>query len=270
MSKAPTLSAQQVEQIAKVIGDTNCGLTGSEIEHALATLNIPDIDADDTKWRRLYNALVGRINSSGKTNVVYGFILHCFNPANGFSNTERYRSMMDAVNSILMLSGIEVRDDGQLHSVQVAHSLSEVELRTRNLRSELIACDAHPEVLKCCNEELLVDDYFHAVHEAAKSLCGRVKTMTGLELDGTRLFDKTFSTKDPYLALNALQTESEHNQQNGLKELLNGVMHLVRNPTAHELRIHWDVNEKDAVDVLNLISYLHKLLDNCVVMPRPS
>ena len=270
MSKAPTLSAQQVEQIAKVLGDTNCGLTGSEIEYALAALNIPDIDAGDTKWRRLYNALVGRINSSGKTNVVYGFILHCFNPANGFSSTERYRSMMDAVNSVLMLSGIEVRDDGQLHSVQVAHSLREVELRTRNLRSKLIACDAHPEVLKCCNEELLVDDYFHAVHEAAKGLCDRVRTMTGLNLDGAHLFDKAFSIKDPYLALNSLQTNSELNQQKGLKAMLYGVMYLVRNPTAHELRIHWDVNEKDAVDVLNLISYLHKLLDCCVIVRRAS
>ena len=90
--------------------------------------------------------------------------------------------------------------------------------------------------------------------------------MSGLSLDGTRLFEKAFSLNDPYLALNALQTESERNQQNGLKELLNGVMHLVRNPTAHELRIHWDVNEEDAVDVLNLISYLHKLLDCCVVV----
>lgn len=270
MLKAPTLFAQQVEQIAKVPGDTNCGLTSSEIEHALATLNIPDIDAGDIKWRRLHNALVGRINSSDKTNVVYGFILYCFNPANGFSNTERYLSMVDAVNSILMLSGIEVRDDGQLHSVQIAHSLSEVELRTRNLRSKLIARDAHPEVLKYCNKELLVDDYFHTVHEAAKSLCDRVRTMTGLELDGTRLFDKTFSAKDPYLALNALQTELEHNQQNGLKELLNGVMHLVRNSTAHELRIHWDVNEKDAVDVPNLISYIHNLLDCFVIVRRAS
>ena len=45
-------------------------------------------------------------------------------------------------------------------------------------------------------------------------------------------------------------------------------MHMVRNVTAHELRIRWDVNEKDAVDILTQISYLHRLLDDCVVVPR--
>ena len=92
--------------------------------------------------------------------------------------------------------------------------------------------------------------------------------MTGLDQDGTKLFDTAFSTKQPYLVLADLETESGRNQQNGLREMLNGTIHLIRNPTAHELRIRWDVNEKDAVGALTLISYLHKMLDQCAVIRR--
>lgn len=270
MSKAPALTVAQAEQICRVIGDTHNGLTGSEIGRMLAELGIADVNPANTKWKRLYNALASRTDGAGNANAVYGLIIYCFNPARGINDGARYRWMMDEVNRVLMLSGIEVRDDGKLHKVQVAETLDEVERRTRSLRNALVGAGAHPEVMKCCQKELLVDDYFHAVHEAAKGLCDRVREMSGLSLDGTRLFDAALSVKDPYIALTTLRTESERNQQNGLRELLNGAIHLVRNPTAHQLRIHWDVNETDAVEVLNLISYLHKLLDSCSVVPRPS
>lgn len=270
MATLPTLSNAQITQVCKVIGDTDSGLTGSEIGELLYELGIPDTGSTMTKWRRLDYALVQRINATKSTNIVYSLISHCFEPVRGLEQPERYRWMMSEVNRTLILVGVEIHDDGKFHLVKAATNLSEVERRTKELRDKLIGYGAHSEVLKCCRQELLTEDYYHAVHEAAKSLCDRVKTMTGLDLDGTRLFDAALSVKDPYIALSSLQSESERNQQNGLKELLNGIMHLVRNPTAHELRIHWDVNEKDAVDVLNLISYLHKLLDNCVVVPRPS
>ena len=58
------------------------------------------------------------------------------------------------------------------------------------------------------------------------------------------------------------------NAQNGLKEMLNGVTHMVRNVTAHELKIKWIVNEQDAIDILTTISFLHKQLDECFVVPQ--
>lgn len=266
MSKAPAPTLAQIEQICRALGDTENGLTGTEIGKMLADLRIADPDPTNTKWKRLYNALAATANRTGKMTVVYGLILYCFDPARGLNDTARYRWMMDEVNRALMLSGIAVRDDGRLHKVQAARTLSEVERRTENLRSALIAADAHPYVLKCCNEELLAEDYFHAVHEAAKGLCEHVRTITGLNLDGTDLFDAALGGKAPYITLADRSTASGRSQQNGLRELLNGTIHLVRNPTAHDLRIRWDVNEGDALDVLNLISYLHKMLDQCVVI----
>lgn len=39
--------------------------------------------------------------------------------------------------------------------------------------------------------------------------------------------------------------------------MLNGVTHMVRNVTAHELKIKWIVNEQDAIDILTTISRLY-------------
>ena len=65
-----------------------------------------------------------------------------------------------------------------------------------------------------------------------------------------------------------LTTDTECNQQNGLKEMLHGITHLVRNVTAHEVKIKWIVEEKEAIDILQTISFLHKYLDQCFVVPR--
>lgn len=127
MSKAPAPTPAQIEQICKALGDTNNGLTGSEIGRMLADLGIADVDPTNTKWKRLYNALVDRANRTGKTTAVYGLVRYCFDPARGLNNTARYRWMMAEANKVLMFSGIEVRDDGQFHKIQVAKTLSEVE-----------------------------------------------------------------------------------------------------------------------------------------------
>lgn len=46
------------------------------------------------------------------------------------------------------------------------------------------------------------------------------------------------------------------------------VTHMVRNVTAHELKVKWVVNEQDAIDILTTISFLHKQLDECFVVPQ--
>lgn len=264
----PQLSYTQIEQIARILGDTETGFTGSEIGHLLSIFGMQDVTPSLTKWRRLNNAFVFRCKNDKSTNAILGFLKFCFEPAQGLKDHNRYEQLIDKVNSVLMLVGIKIRDDGLFYKIPIAKTLSEVKQRTKNLRDKLIQFGAHHFVIQCCNEELLAEDYFHAVHEAAKSLSDRVRTLTGLSVDGTELFQNAFSISHPLLAFNSLRSKSEQNQQNGLKELLCGITHMVRNVTAHELRIKWNINEQDAIDVLIQISYLHKLLDNCVVVPQ--
>lgn len=266
----PRLTSNQIEQIARVIGDTENGFTGTEIGHHLAQCHMADPNPSLTKWKRLYNAFCVAVNESGSANAIFQFIQHCMEPAQGLNNIERYSIVRLELNKVLMLVGIEIKDDGQFYSVSKAQSLGEVQRRTKELRKMLTGYGVHSEVLKCCRDELLAQDYFHAVQEAAKSLCDRVRIMSGLTTDGAALFNTAFAVNSPYIAYNSLRTSSEQNQQNGLKEMLCGVTHMVRNVTAHELRLRWDVNEKDAVDILTQISYLHRLLDMCITVPRVS
>lgn len=119
-----------------------------------------------------------------------------------------------------------------------------------------------------CKEEVLANDYFHAVQEAVKGICDRVREISGLNLDGNDLIQTVFSIKNIYIALNSLRTSSEQNQQNGLKEIILGLIHMVRNVTAHELRIRWDINENDAIDILQQVSFVHKYLNRCINVKR--
>ncbi len=179
-----------------------------------------------------------------------------------------YDEILLEINKPLMLIGLQMTNEGKLLKIEAATTISEVERRTRDLVSELQKRHIHQDVIKCCKEEYLQENYFHAIFEAAKSLSEKVREKTGMQDDGSNLFNNAFAVNNPRLAINSLQTPSERNAQNGLKEMLNGVTHMVRNVTAHELKIKWIVNEQDAIDILTTISFLHKQLDECFVVPQ--
>ena len=44
--------------------------------------------------------------------------------------------------------------------------------------------------------------------------------------------------------------------------MLVGLFGAVRNPTAHAPKIYWSMTEQDALDILALVSFIHRKLDN--------
>jgi uncharacterized protein (TIGR02391 family) len=110
---------------------------------------------------------------------------------------------------------------------------------------------------------LLVDNYFHSVFEATKSVAERIRIKTGLIEDGTALVDEAFSFKEkiPHLALNALDTNTGKTEQIGFINLLKGLCGMFRNTTAHTPKITWKIEEQDALDVLSILSLVHRRLD---------
>jgi len=56
--KHSPFNSAQLEAIAKVLGDTETGLIGSEIGLMLANSQILDIHPSITKWKRLFNAFI--------------------------------------------------------------------------------------------------------------------------------------------------------------------------------------------------------------------
>nr|WP_279616245.1 TIGR02391 family protein [Caballeronia sordidicola] len=65
----------------------------------------------------------------------------------------------------------------------------------------------------------------------------------------------------PVLVLGPLITESEKSKQKGFASLLIGLFGAVRNPLAHASKTNWPMSEQDALDILTLVSLIHRKLD---------
>jgi len=116
-------------------------------------------------------------------------------------------------------------------------------------------------VLRFCREELLVENYFHAVLEETKSVADKLRARTGLTDDGGILIDRALGCDLPLLAINALEGESDRAEQGGFANLVKGVLGMFCNPPARAPRIVWAMNREDAEEVFTLLSMIHKRLD---------
>ena len=127
--------------------------------------------------------------------------------------------------------------------------------------------DLHPDVLQSCRIELSNGDYFHAVLEAIKGLCQKIRDLTGLLVDGSNLVEQAFAYKKrpPYIALNSLKTSSQCNVQDGFSYSLKGLILMYRNPLAHEPKITWLLGETEALSVLLQISEYHRRIDRASI-----
>ena len=264
--KCEKLSDSIIESVSKIM--TNYA-SGSEIDSLFRQCNIIDTSGESTKWKRISRTFIALQDKTGTSNNFLDFIQKWAEPARYISSKIDYQQILSDINRPLMLAGLGVGEDGRLRNVDKASTISEVHQRTRNLYSRLISRNIHPDVMKYCKDEYLNEDYFHAVHEAAKSLCQKIRDKTGINKDGSDLINYSFSKDNPKLALNFLETQTELNEQIGLKEMLNGIIHMIRNPTAHELRRDWIFKEEAAVEILTIISFLHKKLDECTLIPEP-
>ena len=118
--------------------------------------------------------------------------------------------------------------------------------------------------------ELLDENYFHAVFESTKGVAERIRLMSGLTADGAELVNKAFSIQSPILVLGPLATESEKSEQKGFSNLLVGLFGAVRNPLAHAPKTNWPMSEQDALDILTLVSLIHRKLDRAEKVITPT
>lgn len=264
MAEVILFTNAQITQLSHLFGDEI--MTGSEISRVLERVGIQDNSGASTKWRRLEYAFTERQNRDGAGNAILRFIQEVLAPVNYVQNQDTFEDRRSRLNGILSFSGIQYRADGQFERITVAKTIDDAQKRVQSILPKLRQRGVHGRVLQYCTEELLKENYFHAVFEATKSLADRVRQMTDLEGDGTTLYDRAFSTSAPYLVLNNLQTESERSQQVGFCLMLKGINSMVRNVTAHTPKIKWIIEEDEAIDILMTISFLHKNLDNCQVV----
>ena len=161
-----------------------------------------------------------------------------------------------------------VQEDGKLIRAKFAKTISEAEGRAQKLTAKLQARKVHADVLIFCKAELLADNYFHAVLEAVKSVADKLRAKTGLSDDGGTLIDRALLGDLPILIINAHQTFSEKSEQKGFANIIKGTFGMFRNPMAHEAKIKWEITEEDAIDLLSLVSLIHRKLDKAKMQVR--
>lgn len=278
---AQTLNPQQIKALCGIIAHTSQGLTKRELTTLLVQCGMRAISngasSNDmgyfiglSKKDWLYNCLAVELNTSHSYDKLYQFFQAALNPSLYVGNESRakYAYLLEETNKVLLFAGLMIDQSGKLIDVPQAQSLTEVDNRVNRMKKALYDRSIHPEVQKYCISDYLRADYYDAVFEAAKGLAERVRHISGLTSDGSALFQTAFSQKDPYVFFNSMKTDSERSEFSGLKELLDAIFHLVRNPAAHTPKVNWKVEEAKALDILTLISFAHKYLDECHRIPR--
>lgn len=260
MASFPAFPEGQIEALAKVLGE--CA-SGTDISRVLDDRGVRDESGESTKWRRLYRIFLTIQAQDKCSNRILDFIRALLTPARFVGKNDEFELRRKELNVVLAFSGLDYGADGHFRAVNNARTLDEAEQRAQTLRAKFKGRRLHPEVLRYCRNELLQENYFHAVFEASKGLAQRIREMSGVSLDGAALVDRVFAIERPVLAINSLQTETERSEHKGFAALLKGCFGAVRNPLAHEPKILWQ-GEEDAADYLSLISLLHRKLDEAV------
>ena len=177
-------SAQQLEAVSRILGDTENGLTGTEIEYLLRDSHIPDSSPDMTKWKRLFNAFVDFQNEHQVGNHVLVFIKRAMDPARYVEKPAVFHARRNRLNPVLALCGMALGEDGQIRKADAARTVDQALERANRLHAALVQRAVHPDVLRFCNAEILQENYFHAVFEAMKSITAKIRRLSGLTDDG--------------------------------------------------------------------------------------
>lgn len=260
-TRRPSVNGSVLEGLSKTLGDTNNGLTGTEIAKFLAEVDIADVDPLATKWKRLYNAFESYQSKTQISNNILRFINKSMNPARFIGRNEQYEDIRFELNKRLSFIGLELSPRGKFILISSTTTISEAEELANRFKSKLEQRSVHPKIYEYCKAELLAQNYFHSVFEAVKSIAETIRQKTGLTSDGSELIDTVFSIRNPLMKINDLGNETQESEHKGFVNLVKGVFGMFRNTTAHAPKIIWEINELDALDIMSTISLIHRKLE---------
>ncbi len=247
--------------LAQVLGDW---YTGSELSRLFRRSGYPDIVHDGgTKWRFVAAAFgLLQTRAGGRPHGVLKVIETACNPQGWVNRREQFDKFLAAVNAVLEFYGLRAADDGTIRltgnratTVRAAKTPDETAFDGRGF---------HRQVMKHGQSHFSRGAYFHAVFECCKAFDAAVKTNTGIAKSGQALMSEALNIAGP-LKLNSQTTQSEKDEQQGIMYLCMGLMNAIRNPQAHEPELNWPMARDDALEVLSLVSFLFRKLENAVV-----
>lgn len=263
-----TIDNAVIENISKILGELT---TGSKISNMFSILGYYDADTQNhgrpfsTKWRRINETVIHECNREKSGKPFFKIIEHIMKPQEFIDSPEGWTEHRREINAQLMFYGYELNDSGKIENVEPVQSFTDAQKRLQSFEDKLSQHDIHPIILKFCNEELFHQNYFHAILEASKSVLQRVRDISELSDDGTKLIHSAFSTKNPIILIknNMLETQTDKSLYNGLKNLLETIVSLYRNPNAHLPKLYDITSETDAITAFTLMSLAHRILDDC-------
>lgn len=253
-------SLSALERLAQIIAGR---YSGSEITEFFRKAGFPDIRHDgSTKWRFVYNALDQLQRGRNGPYEVAKIIEYLCSPEEYFGDADSHRAIAGEVNEILGFYGLAVA--GATGKI-VKTGKADAKLRSRESEATKLfdARGFHAEVRKHARLLFLEERHFHAVFECCKAFDKYVREKSKIERHGSDLMSAALSQAGP-LKLNAQQTETQRNEQDGLMHLCMGLMRAIRNPESHEPELDWPLSREDALHILSLISFLYRQIDKTV------
>ncbi len=256
----PMFADADLETIARALADAP---THRQLTDLFAQRDLPQVN-EGPKWRQItlfFRAAQARDQCG---NAVLSLISAALRPAAFVHDKKAFAAHRERLNLVMAFHGLSYGEDGRFYKVQASATIDEAQARAARLKTELERRDVHPDVLRFCTAELLQENYFHAVLEATKSVSAKLREKSGEVGDAGQLAQAALGlgpTGIPILAFNAMSSGTEISEQKGLANLFLGMFGTFRNTTGHEPKISWPVTERDAMDLLTLVSFLHRRLD---------
>lgn len=263
MSEAfQSIKPEALDQLAHIIGNF---YTSSQITELFGRSGYRDIVHDSsTKWRFIAEAFKDiQHRGSGSPNGVLR-VLECLcSPQAYIGQRDEFLSILREVNAVLEFYGLCIDEEGKLLRMQeptktVRQTKTEDE-RAFNSRN------FHPKVIEHGRQRFSEGNYFHSVFECCKAFDAAVRYNSGINKSGDALMGEALSPTGP-IKLNSQTTQSENDEQKGIMFLCKGLMSAVRNPQAHEPELSWKMTQQDALDVLAMLSFLFRKLENAIVI----
>jgi hypothetical protein len=247
-----------LKRLANILGDTNTGLTSTEIGEIFADLEIPDPTPALTKRTRLLNAWLDLQATQKSGDPVVAFVDH----ATGLNFAHRWRNTPSRdrrlLNEFLAHCG-KLLSDAAPPTTSAACNGHPIAV----LLSELQRRHAHTFVLTQCGKAGISSTNREILKDAAATLKRRIRQLAGKPAEGPPLLGVFYKgdADAPALRINNWRTPDQHAEQRGIAEIVAGIFRMLDRPQGSSHNANCPADELDALDVLSIVSFVHRKLD---------
>lgn len=124
MEKQAPIPSEVIENICRVIANTETGLTGTEIGRLLSESLITDTDPTLTKWKRLFNAFAHSQNKNQCSNNILTFLSKSMQPVRYIDNPELFKHRLLEINKRLCFVGLELSEKAQYRKIAKSSTIT--------------------------------------------------------------------------------------------------------------------------------------------------